>query len=66
MNQSRSKKPIEELSDSIRELSSDIKTIRNDLAYIKSKIREKVIQEQLEEQKFKEECVIESKGWWWG
>ena len=66
MEQSRSKKPIEEISASMKELSADIKTIRNDLAYIKSKIREKVIQEQLEEQKLKEECVIESKSWWWG
>ncbi len=66
MEQSKSKRPIEELSDSIRELSSDIKTIRNDLAYIKSKIKAKVIKEEIEEQKLKEECVIESKSWWWG
>ena len=66
MEQSKSKKPIEEISASIKELSADIKTIRNDLAYIKSKIKKDVIKEQIEEQKLADECVIESKSWWWG
>jgi len=61
-----SKKPIEEISDSLKELSSDIRTLKNDISYIKSKIKEKVIQEKIEEAKLKDECVIESKSWWWG
>lgn len=66
MEQSRSKKPIEELSDSIKELSSDIKTIRNDLSYIKSKIKEQVVQEKVEESlKCGDDPVEVEKRWWW-
>lgn len=64
MEQSRSKKPIEELSDSIKELSSDIKQIRNDLSYIKSKIKEQVVQEKVVES-LKEEYEQVSKTSWW-
>lgn len=71
MEQSRSKKPIEELSDSIKELSSDIKQIRNDLSYIKTRIREQVVQEKVEESltkgdlRLKEEYEEVEKRWWW-
>ena len=65
MNQSRSKRPIEELSDSIKELSSDIKQIRNDLSYIKSKIKERVIEEKTQESLAGEEAVEVQKRWWW-
>ena len=64
MEQSRSKKPIEELSDSIKELSSDIKQIRNDLSYIKTRIREQVVQEKVVES-LKEEYEEVEKRWWW-
>ena len=65
MEQSKSKKPIEELSDTIKELSSDIKQIRNDLSYIKSKIREQVIEEKVEKSLAGEEPVEVEKRWWW-
>jgi uncharacterized coiled-coil protein SlyX len=65
MEQSRSKKPIEELSDSIKELSSDIKQIRNDLSYIKSKIKEEVVKEKVEKSLAGEEPVQVEKRWWW-
>lgn len=65
MEQSRSKKPVEELSDSIKELSSDIKQIRNDLSYIKSKIKEQVVQEKVEESLAGEDPVEVQKSWWW-
>ena len=63
------KKPIEEIAESLKEINeiitADIRTIKNDISYIKSKIKEKVIQEKIEEQKLKEECVIQNKSWWW-
>ena len=71
MEQSRSKKPIEELSESIKELSSDIKQIRNDLSYIKSKMKQEVIKEKVEESltegdlRLKEEYEEVQKRWWW-
>jgi len=72
MEQSRSKKPIEEISASITELSADIKQIRNDLSYIKSKIKEKVVQEKVEEslklepaEPCGEDAVEIQKRWWW-
>ena len=65
MEQSRSKKPIEELSDSIKVLSSDIKQIRNDLSYIKSKIKQEVIKEKVEESLASEDPVEVQKRWWW-
>lgn len=78
MEQSRSKKPIEQLSDSIMELSSDIKQIRNDLSYIKSKIKSQIdfvkeqtikekVEESLKPQVFseKEEYEEVEKRWWW-
>ena len=64
------KKPIEEIAESLKEINeiitADIRTIKNDISYIKSKIKEKVIQEKIEEQRLKEECIIENKSWWWG
>lgn len=70
MEKSQSKKPIQEISDSIKELSSDIKQIRNDLSYIKSKIKEEVIQEKVQESlKLEpaepEDPVIVQRRWWW-
>jgi hypothetical protein len=60
MEKSISKKPIEEISASIKEIKSiidiDIKQIREDLAYIKSKINEE--QEQ-------DEDIVEVKKSWW-
>jgi uncharacterized coiled-coil protein SlyX len=64
MEQSRSKKPIDELSDSIKELSSDIKQIRHDLSYIKSKIKEQTVKEKVDES-LKEEYEEVQKRWWW-
>jgi len=60
------KKPIEEIAESLKDLTADISTLKHDISYIKAKIKEKVIQEKIEEQKLKEECVIENKSWWWG
>jgi len=60
------KKPIEEIAESLKVLTADISTLKHDISYIKSKIKEKVIQEKIEEQKLKEECVIENRSWWWG
>tara|TARA_R110000822_G_scaffold136532_2_gene274020 strand:- start:6805 stop:7008 length:204 start_codon:yes stop_codon:yes gene_type:complete len=66
MEKSISKKPIEEISASIKEIKSiitrtdtDIKQIREDLAYIKSKIKE--------EQEKDEDIVdnVEVKKSWW-
>jgi uncharacterized coiled-coil protein SlyX len=65
MEQSRSKKPIEEISVSIKELSADIKQIRNDLSYIKSKIKEQVIEEKVEKSLAGEEPVEVERKWWW-
>ena len=65
MEQSKSKKPIEELSDTIKELSSDIKQIRNDLSYIKSKIKEKVVENKVQESLAGEDPVEVQKRWWW-
>jgi hypothetical protein len=62
MEKSISKKPIEEISASIKEIKSiidtDIKQIREDLAYIKSKINE-------EQEKEKDEDIVEVKKSWW-
>jgi F0F1-type ATP synthase membrane subunit b/b' len=62
MEKSISKKPIEEISASIKEIKSivdtDIKQIREDLAYIKSKIKE-------EQEKEKDEDIVEVKKSWW-
>jgi hypothetical protein len=60
MEKSISKKPIEEISASIKEIKSiidiDIKQIREDLAYIKSKINE---------EQEKDEDIVEVKKSWW-
>ena len=65
MEQSKSKKPIDEISASIRELSADIKQIRQDLSYIKSKMREEVVKEKAE-QSLKDDDIVEiKKSWWW-
>ena len=60
------KKPIEEIAESLKDLTADISILKHDISYIKAKIKEKVIQEKIEEQKLKEECVIEKRSWWWG
>lgn len=51
------KKPIDIVID-------DLKQIQNDLSHIKNYIRKLEIREQLQEDKDKKECVVESRGWW--
>ena len=63
MEKSISKKPIEEISASIKEIKSiidtDIKQIREDLAYIKSKIKE-----EQEKDRESDDIVEVKKSWW--
>ncbi len=51
------RKPIDIVID-------DLKQIQNDLSHIKNYIRKLEIREQLQEEKDKKECVVESRGWW--
>ncbi len=51
------KKPIDIVID-------DLIQIKNDLSHIKNYIRKLEIREQLQEDKDKKECVVESRGWW--
>jgi phage-related protein len=68
MEKSISKKPIEEISASVKELSADIKQIRHDLSYILSKINydeaKDEIQKQPAEQTIDEDIVEVKKSWW--